>query len=434
MTSTTPQDKLNTIAREYQVLHEVAHALQSSEATESILKQVMKILIQFEELKVESKAGIFLADEEKKVLRLFTTVGSFTEEFLEKEKEVPYGDCLCGRAAVSGELLMSDSCFTDARHERTFIDMTAHGHYIIPLKSRETLVGVMFLYTSINPSWYKHSQEVLLSIGGLVGDAVMRLQNEEQIRNHKQALEHEVTERKQIEQELMKYRDHLEEEVETRTEQLRNLGNRLQTIREEEKARIAREVHDELGQALTALKLDLAWVERRLKEPDAAVTDKIQNLYSLIESTIERVQVISAELRPRILDVLGICEALRWQTGEFKERTGIECELTLHPDPFDLDAERSTTLFRVYQEALTNIARHAEASRVAVRCEQFADRVELEVNDNGRGIDEKEVSDSHSLGLVGIRERVLLWKGEVQITGKPEQGTRLFVRIPIQST
>ncbi|MDH5789542.1 MAG: GAF domain-containing sensor histidine kinase [Nitrospinota bacterium] len=434
MTSTTPQDKFGTIAREYQVLHEVARALQSSEETELILKQVLKILIQFEELKVESKAGIFLADEEKKVLRLFTTVGFFTDEFLEREQEVPYGDCLCGRAAVSGELLMSDSCFIDARHERTFTDMTAHGHYIIPLKSREKLVGVMFLYTSINPSWYKHSQEVLLSIGGLVGDAVMRLQNEEQLRNHKHALEQEVTERKQIERELMKYRDHLEEEVEARTEQLRDLSNRLQTIREEEKARIAREVHDELGQALTALKLDLAWVERRLKEPATEVMEKIQSIYALIESTIERVQIISTELRPRILDVLGVSEALRWQTGEFKERTGTECELIIRPEMMDLDAERSTTLFRVYQEALTNIARHAGASRIDVRCEQFSDRVELEVKDNGRGIDEEKLSDSHSLGLAGIRERVLLWKGEVQITGKPGQGTRLFVQIPNQST
>lgn len=434
MTSAIPQYNLSTIAREYQVLHEVARALQSSEDTKSILKQVMKILIQFEELKVESKAGIFLADEERKVLRLFTTVGLFTEEFLENEKEVPYGDCLCGRAAVSGELLTSDSCFTDARHERTFSDMTAHGHYIIPLKSREKLVGVMFLYTSINPSWYKHSQEVLLSIGGLVGDAVVRLQNEEQIRSHKQALEQEVTERKKIEQELMKYRDHLEEQVEARTEQLRDLGNRLQTIREEEKARIAREVHDELGQALTALKLDIAWVERRLKEPEEVVKGKIQSLYALIESTIERVQIISAELRPRILDVLGVCEALRWQTGEFKERTGIECELIIRPEMIDLDAERSTTLFRVYQEALTNVARHAGASRIDVRCEQFPDRVELEVKDNGRGINEEKLSDSHSLGLVGIRERVLLWKGETQITGKPGQGTRLFVQIPIQTT
>jgi signal transduction histidine kinase len=434
MTSATPQDDLSTIAREYQVLHEVAQALQSSEETEAMLKQVMKILIQFEELKVESKAGIFLANEEKKVLRLFTTVGSFTKEFLEREQEVPYGDCLCGRAAVSGELLTSDSCFTDARHERTFTDMTAHGHYIIPLKSREKLVGVMFLYTSINPSWYKHSQEVLLSIGGLIGDAVVRLQSEEQIRDHKQELEQEVTERKQIEQELMKYRDHLEEEVATRTEQLRNLSNRLQTVREEEKARIAREVHDELGQALTALKLDMAWVERRLKEPEPAVQEKIKSLYALIESTIERVQTISAELRPRILDVLGVCEALRWQTEEFKERTGIECELTILPDRLVLDADRSTTLFRIYQEALTNIARHAEASRVGVRCEQFPDRVELEVKDNGRGIDQKKLSDSHSLGLAGIRERVLLWKGEVEISGQPGQGTRLFVQIPIQST
>ena len=113
-----------------------------------------------------------------------------------------------------------------------------------------------------------------------------------------------------------------------------------------------------------------------------------------------------------------------------KNGPGLNAKLNILPDRLDLDAKRSTTLFRIYQEALTNVARHAEASRVDVRCEQFSDRVELEVKDNGRGIDQEKISNSHSLGLAGIRERVLLWKGEVHITGKPGQGTRLFVRIP----
>ncbi|NIQ00443.1 MAG: histidine kinase, partial [Nitrospinaceae bacterium] len=148
------------------------------------------------------------------------------------------------------------------------------------------------------------------------------------------------------------------------------------------------------------------------------------------ESTIEQVQKIATELRPRILDVLGVCEALRWQTRQFEKRTGITCELTLRPDSLDLDADRSITLFRIYQETLTNVARHAGAGRVDVRCEQFSDGIELEVVDDGQGITEQDVMDTQSLGLAGIRERAMVWGGEVQIQGTPDQGTRVFVRIP----
>jgi len=425
-------NNLSSLNQEYQVLHEVAQILQSAQETRSMLNRVLEILTRFDELKVQHKAGIFLVDDERSILRLFTTIGEFSQEFLDKEQEVPYGSCLCGRVAESGRLLMSDSCFTDSRHERTFSDMTAHGHYIIPLKSREKMVGVMFLYTSTHPTWYKHSQEVLLSIGGLIGDAIIRTRSEEQLRENKKALEQEISERKRIEQELVDYRDHLEEMVRSRTEQLRNLSNRLHSIQEEEKTRIARTVHDELGQTLTALKLDLAWVERHLENTPDAVQEKIHSLYDMIESTIMQVQEISTELRPTVLDVLGVCEALRWQTRKFMDRTGIDCHLEIHPKNLQLDAERSTTLFRIYQEILTNIARHARATRVQVQCRQLPAQVELEVKDNGCGFDSAKLEDVTSLGLAGMRERALAWEGEVKIEDRSEGGTRVFVRLPLE--
>ncbi len=405
------------MTREYQVLHEVAQTLQVPQPTCSMLEKVLEILTQFDELKVEHKAGLFLADEESKVLRLYTTIGDFSDEFLKKEKVVPYGDCLCGRVAESGELLMSEDCFTDTRHERRFTDMTAHGHYIVPLKSRDQLVGVLFLYTNTQPSWYQHSQEVLLSIGGLIADAIIRSHNEE---------------------ELARYRDQLEERVKERTRdleqvrsQLRNLSHRLQSVREEEKARLAREVHDELGQDLTALKLDLAWMERRLKEQPKALEGKIETMSRFIDDTISKVQKISTELRPAVLDVLGLAEALKWQGREFENRTGIKCAFTIEPDPLELDAERSTALFRIFQETLTNIIRHAKADVVNVQCRKKEGEVVLMVADNGCGVDPKKISDPHSLGLVGIRERALAYGGEVTIDGQSGTGTTVTARLPL---
>ena len=420
------------VNQEYQTLYEVAKALQSSQDLQGMLNRVLKILTRFEELKVENKAGIFLLDEQQKVLRLYTTIGIFSQEFLEKEQEVPFGNCLCGRVAISGQLLTSDSCFTDVCHERSFTDMTEHGHYIIPLKNREDMVGVMFLYTRTNPTWYQHSHQVLLSIGGLIGSAIVHIRNEKKLRQSRDTLSQEVAERKKIETELLRYRDHLEDQVKVRTEQLRNLSNQLQSAREEEKTRIARTVHDELGQTLTALKLDLSWVERRLTDPSKAIQEKIHALYDLIESTIQRAQEISSELRPRVLDLMGLGEALRWQTRKFMDRAGIECKLVIRPGTLKLDTDRSTTLFRIYQELLTNIARHAKATKVKVICRQTPAQVELEVIDNGCGILPGKMDDIQSLGLAGIRERILIWQGEVVISGKAGVGTRVWVRLPMQ--
>ncbi|MFQ5449335.1 MAG: ATP-binding protein [Nitrospinaceae bacterium] len=185
---TEPDEITRLVTEEYKVLHQVAQELHKTESMKATLNGALVALTQFKELQVEYKAGIFLADEENKVLRLFTTIGKFSEEFMEREKEIPFGDCLCGRAAESGEMLVSNSCFTDGRHNRTFKDMTAHGHYIVPLKSRNKLIGVLFLYTDEDPPWYERSQEILLSIGGLIADAIEHKRAEEKMQEQNKAL------------------------------------------------------------------------------------------------------------------------------------------------------------------------------------------------------------------------------------------------------
>jgi signal transduction histidine kinase len=434
----SPDPKSQLLTQEYEILHEVARVLHSSQGMKNMLEKVLLVLTGFDDLKVEKKAGIFLADPEKKTLNLYCTLGKFTEEFLEKEKVVPYGDCLCGRVAEAGELLMSESCFSDARHERRYEDMQAHGHYIVPLKTKEKLLGVMFLYTNTNPSWYKHSQEVLLSIGGLVADAIEHNLVEEELSRHRNQLEEQVAERtadlNQVNTTLHKEileRTHAEQQLTLIREQLRNLSNHLQNIREEEKTRIAREVHDELGQSLTALKMDLVCLKDELPGTQPDLLERVDSMSGLIDSTITSVQRISSELRPQILDVMGLCEAIAWQAKEYQKRTNLQFDL--HCEHIPLNKELITDLFRIFQEALTNIVRHAQASLVRVCFHQQKEKLTMEIEDDGRGIPPGKIDDCQSLGLIGIRERVLFLRGEVQFLGEPSKGTRVVVEIPLQS-
>ncbi len=412
------------LAQEYKVLHEVAQTLQSPLEIKVMLQNVLNVITQFEELKVEKKAGIFLANHEKKVLQLYTTVGQFSDEFLEKEKEVPFGNCLCGRAAASGELIMSESCFTDSRHERIFEDMTAHGHYIVPLKSQSDLVGIMFLYTNTYPSWYQHSQDVLLSIGGLIADAIKR---------------------KQIENELERYRNHLENLVDSKTseltetneklktsrDQFRKLSNQIQTSREEEKSRISREVHDRLGQSLTALKMDSSYIGKKLPRDLAEIKGRVESMTQLIDDTIKSVQEIATELRPPILDAFGLCEAIAWQADEYRKRIGIEFDLNCLQEDINLSKDLKTALFRIFQETLTNIARHAKATKALVSLNKVDQHLIFIVEDNGIGLNEEVIHNPESIGLIGIQERIFGFNGQVQFEGFPEKGTKVTVKIPL---
>ncbi|MCG6917946.1 MAG: histidine kinase [Deltaproteobacteria bacterium] len=226
-------------------------------------------------------------------------------------------------------------------------------------------------------------------------------------------------------------RDKAEREIRNSREQLRNLSAHLQSVREEERTRMAREIHDELGQSLTALKMDISWLNRRFLEEDPAFKKKLASMEEVIDSTIQTVQKLSGELRPGILDDLGLAAAIEWQAEEFQNRTGIECEISLSPEESVLTRDQSTTMFRIFQETLTNVIRHARATKVEVWLEERKGRIVLEVTDNGRGITEAEISDPKSFGLIGMRERVEFIDGEITILGYPGKGTRITVTLPL---
>jgi signal transduction histidine kinase len=222
-----------------------------------------------------------------------------------------------------------------------------------------------------------------------------------------------------------------EEQLQQSQEQLRSLAGRLESVQEEERIRIAREVHDELGQELTGVKLELAFLRDQLAQSSSAVLDRIEKIVDLVDGTMQSVRRIATELRPVVLDQLGLIPAIEWQAGEFQGRTGIQCTLNIYLRTVALPIERSTGVFRIFQEILTNVTRHARASRVDISMQEYRGHLLLLVSDDGRGITDDEVSDSKSLGLLGMRERALLLGGETKIERNSDQGTTVTVRIPL---
>ncbi|MBW8004076.1 MAG: PAS domain S-box protein [Planctomycetes bacterium] len=232
----------------------------------------------------------------------------------------------------------------------------------------------------------------------------------------------DITERKQTSDELRESR-----------EQLRSLSAHLQSVREESQKLLAREIHDELGQALTALKMDLSWLKGKLRPDQKFIQEKAAAMTELSDAMIQTVKRITARLRPALLDDMGAAAALEWELEEFAKRTGIGCDLTVEPEEIDLDQDRSTAVYRIFQEALTNIARHAQATNVKVSIKVHTGTLEMEIRDNGIGITKEQVASPRSFGLIGIRERVLQWDGEATIEGRKGKGTTLAVTIPLDN-
>ena len=259
--------------------------------------------------------------------------------------------------------------------------------------------------------------ELCLRISNLIETRFLHLQ----LRDQNQILEQKVAER-------------TAELVESQ-EQLRALAVNLTRILEEERTAIAREVHDELGQALTGLKMDLAWLDQRLMADGALsngeLQQKIRSMLQGISTTIQLGQRIATKLRPAVLDDLGLEAAIEWQVQEFQERTNMQCDYVSSLGNMALPHQLSTAVFRILQESLTNIARHAAASRISVLLEENAGYLMLEVQDNGRGMKDRRAAKTKSLGLLGMRERARLIGGEVTVNGVTGQGTTVTVRIPL---
>jgi signal transduction histidine kinase len=322
-----------------------------------------------------------------------------TFQKITQETPLDAGIGLPGRVLVSGEPAWIIDVTKDANFPRAQLaqDIGIKSGFAFPILIGRRVVGVMEFFS---PRAMEPDQQVL-DIMAQIGTQLGR-----------------VLERKQAHGESERTQD-----------QLRKLYHRLEQVREEERTRTAREVHDHLGQVLTTIKLELSLLRKKLAPDNPVIQKAAAQLLEMSDDAIQSVKKISMDLRPPILDDLGIAEAIVWQAKEFTNRTGIKCDFEDDLEGFELDLERSTTLFRIFQETLTNIVRHAEASEVCVTLSNGDDTVTLKVQDNGCGILPSQVANLRSLGLLGMRERAMVWGGNVLIYGAPNEGTTVNINI-----
>lgn len=343
---------------------------------------------------------------------------SFYEEALQRYREQGYLDFdrldnLFGEVIRTGKGVVSNGVAADPRSGGVPPGHPPlHTFLGVPIIREHQVVGMIGVAN--RPGGYSGAEqngiEILCHATGILYDSYRRRERETALENQQR---------------------NVEKELRRSQEQLRSLSSRLHSMVEEERTRISREIHDELGQLLTILKMELSWLKKRLPKKEALLRDRTKSMAKLVDTTVQTLRKISTELRPGVLDDLGLTAAIEWQVQEFQSRTGMRCHFTVRPEEILLDPDRSTAVFRIFQETLTNIVRHANANEVTILLEKTEDCLILEVNDNGRGITQSQITNSKSLGLLGIRERALLWGGAVQISGVPGRGTTITVQIPL---
>ena len=242
----------------------------------------------------------------------------------------------------------------------------------------------------------------------------------EELRNSYEMLKLEIYERTKAEEKLRKSHD-----------KIKKLSRYTESIREKEKKQLALVIHDELGQVLTALKMDIAWLEKRFDKQQIAIQEKTRSMKNLIDSCIKNVHKISTELRPGILDDLGIIAAIEWAAEDFSNKTEIACKIILQIDYITLEPDCSITVFRTLQEILRNIYHHACATKVKIQIREDNDSFILTVDDNGKGITDSEINNSNSFGIIGMQERANNCGGTLTIKGFPNKGTIVSLRVPL---
>jgi PAS domain S-box-containing protein len=444
-------------------LNPVAAALtgwQSEEAQNQPVGDVFKI--------INEKSGMSADDEvlqvleERQILTVTNNVALKTRDGREIPVEHSAAPILAGEGKVIGVVLVFRDV-ADRRQEQietaeqaALLELTQDSVFVIDMegtvlfwsRGAEAMLGYSksqaagkishdLLRTDF-PQPLAEIREELLRVGHWEGDLVTTAQDGRRIvvssrwalqwGKRDQAprvlvINSDITERKLGEESLVLQR-----------EQLRALAEHLQWVREEDRKRVARDLHDQIGQILTAIKMDMTWMTRHLPESEGAVLARLKESIQLINNGVKAVRTICSGLRPGVLDDLGLAAAIEWQASEFASRNGIRCQVSVPPVDLHLDGDRATATFRIFQECMTNVIRHAQAKSVRVALVQEEENILLVVEDDGIGFSESGLSNSlGSLGLLGMKERAQFCGGDVQISSFPGKGTTVTVRVPIDT-
>ena len=444
-------------------LNPVAAALtgwQADEAQNQPVGDVFKI--------INEKSGMSADDEvlqvleERRILTVANNVALITRDGREISVEHSAAPILAGKEKVIGVVLV----FRDVSERRqeqietaeqaALLELTQDSVFVMDMegtvlfwsRGAEAMLGYSkseaagtishdLLRTDF-PQSLAEIKEELLRAGHWEGDLIMTAQDGRRIvvsgrwalqwGKRDQAprvlvINSDITERKLGEESLVLQR-----------EQLRALAERLQWVREDDRKRVARDLHDQIGQILTAIKMDMTWMTRHLPESEDAVLARLKESIQLINDGVKAVRTICSGLRPGVLDDLGLAAAIEWQASEFASRNGILCQVSVPPVDLHLDGDRATATFRIFQECMTNVIRHAQAKSVRVALVQEEENILLVVEDDGIGFSESGLSNTlGSLGLLGMKERAQFCGGDVQISSSPGKGTTVTVRVPVDT-
>jgi signal transduction histidine kinase len=389
--------RLERQVTELDTIHQVSQRLRQAVTPEALTNEIIHIL---EEVLTYEYGSILLVAEEDKLVPFAFSLPGQTPNPQDQDQltasDLRVGKGIVGWVAQHGESVCLGDVRTDPRYDLRQEDVESE--LCVPLQVGQHVIGVVNIETS-RPNAYAAEDQRLLET--LAAQMAIAIQNSQLL-----ALERESQRR------------------------LRQLANYLQEALEAERARIAREIHDEFGQMLTALKIDTVWLRKRLPPDRAELAGKTAEMMELIDQAVKAVRNLASELRPGLLDDLGLVPALEWYAQQFSKRTGIICEIDLGSDDIGLIETASTAVFRIFQETLTNITRHAKATYVSISLGQAEDGFFMTVRDNGQGMAHKQLRGQRSLGIIGMSERVRALGGTLDIQSAPGRGTSLILKLP----
>lgn len=444
-------------------LNSVAAALtgwQPQEALNQPIGDVLKLINEESGMTADNEVLRVLKD--KQILAVANHVDLVTRDGRELAVEHSAAPILAGRGIVIGVVLILRDV-SERRQERiataeqaALLELTQNSVFVIDMDGRVQFwsrgAEVMFGYTKAEaagmiahemlstefPESFAGITAQLMRVGHWEGDLSKTARDGRRVvvsgrwalqRGQRDApprvlvVNSDITERMQGEELVILQR-----------EQLRALADRLQWVREEDRKRVARDLHDEIGQILTAIKMDMKWMSRRLPDSESEVRDRLQESLQSIDEGVKSVRAICSRLRPGVLDDLGLAAAIEWQASEFESRNGVRCQVSVPPVDLHMDGDRATAAFRIFQECLTNVIRHARAKLVRVGLSQEDESIVLVVEDDGVGFLETNLSSTPgSLGLLGMKERAQACGGDVRIFSSPGNGTTVTIRVPLDA-
>ena len=344
-----------------------------------------------------NQVTIYRADHRKMELSMIAVATDYPipDPF---EHRLKHGQGLVGSVGAGGETLLANEVSREPLYVEMLENLPTRSELSVPIRTGAALFGVLDIQDG-RPAAFDEND--ILVFETLAGQIAVASRNAELYAEERMA-----------------------------QERLRSLAGYLESAREKERTRIARDIHDDFGQTMTALKMNISWLAKRLPATRPELLEKAGEMKALIGSTIHTIRRIASDLRPGILDQLGLAPAIEWLAQDVTNRAGLDCELELDEDETLLDSNLATTVFRIFQETLTNVIRHAEATLVKVSLEIGDDQVRLTVQDNGKGLSQIHIAASKSLGLMGMQERASAWGGSLSFESSPGKGTTVTFQAP----